>query len=232
MAERVFIWPPSRELGIPSSYVGVVVYRLSEAWIHAGVLYRTAQSNAWVLHLWGHYDLKRQEPNPGQLCILCPIEPLRVTALATIFNRLFRTHREKGRGIPYGFTSPSFDLFAKSEDLKPGLGLCCTSFVLRAYLTAGVTLIEPIDPQPRTDDATWQREVLKEWEHKIEASSDPRTKPHFEEVLKAAGTPLYRPLEVGGSAMADELPCDCETALRNANDLKVKMFEEAPMYEI
>lgn len=219
----MFIWPPAPEMGVPPVYVGVFVQKITETRLHAGIIYRTAQSGASVLHLMGHYDLRREPPTVGQLCVLCPIEPVRVPALAVVFNRLFKSHKERGLRIPYGFKAPAYDIFSNLQNLDPGLGLCCQSFVLKAYQTAEIILIEPIDAPVRNDDAARQQAMLDEWKDQIAASDDPRTKAHFDEVQKHVGSPVYRPLEVGGAAMANALPCNFETALHNATELEKQM---------
>ena len=210
MPTRFFFWPPAPELEIPPAYVGVMVQKLSATRWHVGVLYRTSQSAATILHLMGHYDLRRDPPSDGHFCILSPIEPARVLALATTFNRLYRAHKDRGSGIPYGFTPPTFDFFSQVQQLVPGQGLCCQTFVQKAYQTAGIELLEPLEAPQREDDVARQNGLLDEWNQQIQDSQNPQTVPHFQAVRNSVGTPLYRPLEVGGAALADNLPCNFE----------------------
>ena len=225
MAERVFIWPPSSELEIPSDYVGVVVERLPNNRLHVGLLYKTAQASTYVLDLMGHYGcrLGNNPPMKGQLCVLCPVDPLRVPALAAFFRRLYR--KNKNPGLPYGFSSPDQDWFSRDGAIQLSngkIGLCCQTFVLAAYRAAELPLIDPPDVPQREDDAERQNSLLDEWAADI-ADSGTRTQQHFTTVRASIGTPLCRPLEVGGAAMAEIIPCDWETAFHNATEVENKM---------
>lgn len=213
---RTFVWPPGDEADVPTAYVGVLVERLPDGSVHVGILYRTAGNAAYVLEQFGHYDFRNRSPAPGQLCILCPIEPVLVPTLAAAFRQIYRCNKKPG--LPYGFSAPLGDWFSAEGRYVSGAdgsGFCCQSFVLAAYQFVGQPIIEPLGAPARADDAERQGALLDKWAEALKAASS-NTQAHFAAVRASIGVPLYRPLEVGGAASAEEIPCDFETAVRLA----------------
>ena len=224
--DRVFVWPPGEELNLPESYVGVFIEKLPDGGWHTGVLYRTPQSGPNVLHLMGHYGgvkqkrLVHENPNPSQLCVLCPVDEVEIPALRQVFIGIYR--KNNNPGLPYGFTPPVGEWFEENGRLvqiASGRGLCCQTFVLAAYEAAKLRLIDPPQAPTRPDDQERQRAIfdkITELLHDASAS----TQMHFASVKANLGTALYRPLEVVGAAKADALPCSFEEALQNGTELE------------
>ena len=213
----MFFWPPPPNTD--SVFAGVFLERLKSDWTHVGFLYRSEDSEAYVLHLWGHGQLLHKLPKVGQLCVLCEIEPVRLPALAAFARSLYR--RNKNQGIPYAFSSPEQDWFSADGNLLLGpdrLGLTCANFVLALYRAAGLPLVQ-LDTWPdREDDSAWQQSVLDAWAPIIEKKQ--KTRDHFTQVRDQIGTVRCRPNEIGGAALASEFPCAFETALKLAIDVE------------
>ncbi len=218
MEERMFPWPPpSKTDGV---FAGVILERLKSDWTHVGFLYRIEDSDAYVLHLWGHRKLLHEPPREGQLCVLCEIEPVRLPSLAAFARRLYR--KNKNQGIPYAFSSPEQDWFSAEGSLLLGperLGLTCANFVLALYRAAGLPLVQ-LDTWPvREDDSAWQQSVLAEWAPAI-AEAKQKTQEHFAQVRNEIGTVRCRPTEIGGAALASEFPCSFDTAIKLAVEVE------------
>ena len=223
MEERMFVWPPPTDT--VAIFAGVILERLKSNWIHVGFLYRIEDSDAYVLHLWGHRKLLHEPPREGQLCVLCEIEPVRLPSIAAFARRLYR--KNKNQGIPYAFSSPEQDWFSAEGSLLLGperLGLTCANFVLALYRAAGLPLVQ-LDTWPaREDDAAWQQSVLDEWAPAI-AEARQKTQEHFAQVQNEIGTVRCRPTEIGGAALASEFPCAFDTALRHALEVERSLPE-------
>lgn len=224
--DRVFVWPPSEELDVPESYVGVVIERLSDGGWHTGVLYRTPQSGPNVLHLMGHYGgskqrrFRHENPRPSQLCVLCAVDEVEIPALRRIFLGIYR--QNSSYGLPYGFTPPLgawFEDGGRLVNVGPGRGLCCQTFVLAAYEAADLRLIDPPNAPARPDDHERQRSIFDRITERL-CETQSRTKEHFAAVEADLGTALYRPLEVAGAAKAAVLPCSFAEALNNGEELE------------
>lgn len=218
MEERMFPWPPAPNTD--GVFAGVILERLKSDWTHVGFLYRIEDSDAYVLHLWGHRKLMHEPPREGQLCVLCEIEPVRLPSLAAFARRLYR--KNKNQGIPYAFSSPEQDWFSAEGSLLLGperLGLTCGNFVLALYRAAGLPLVQ-LDTWPeREDDAAWQQSVLDEWAPAI-AEAKQKTQGHFAQVRNEIGTVRCRPAEIGAAALASEFPCAFDTAVKLAIDVE------------
>lgn len=224
--DRIFVWPASEELDVPESYVGVMIERLSDGSWHTGVLYRTPQAGAYVLHLRGHYGgtfwkrFTNEPPEDGQLCVLCAVDEFEVPALRRIFLDIYRSNREPG--LPYGFSPPVGQWFEVDGRLipgPPGRGLCCQTFVLAAYEAAEFPLIAPPEAQARPDDQEWQRAIFERIAERLNETSH-RTQEHFATVEANLGSAIYRPLEVAGAAKAASHPCSFAESQTNGNELK------------
>lgn len=222
MSVRVFLWPPNG-LEIPMTYVGVVLERLNDGDLHAGVLYRVPGRPAYTLHHLGHYGQRmcHQPPQDGQLCILCAVDPLRIPTIGTAFLRLWRQNNNPG--LPYGFSTSSLRWFTADGTLElrqNGIGLCCQTFVQAAFAYAGLILLDPSEPLPRPDDLDRQRNLINKWQQDIAASSQ-NTRDHFAAVLRSCGVPLFRPREVAGAALCDFHPTDRSLAFKMAEIIKL-----------
>ncbi len=224
--DRVFIWPPGEGLDVPESYVGVTIEMLPDGGWHTGVLYRTPQNGANVLHLMGHYGgtkLKRfihENPRAPQLCVLCLVDETEVPAMQRVFRNLYRENNNPG--LPYGFSPPLGDWFDEDGKLVAmplGYGLCCQTFVLAAYEAADLRLIDPPEAPSRPDDAERQCAIFEKISERLLETSA-RTQEHFAVVEANLGTALYRPLEVVGAAKSDILPCPFAEAQANGNELE------------
>ncbi len=224
--DRVFVWPPSENMDVPENYVGVTIQKLSDGGWHTGVLYRTSQKGANVLHLIHHYGNTKQKgfihenPQSDQLCVLCAVDDVLIPAITRVFRGIYTTN--KNPGLPYGFSPALNDWFDADGLLMPrptGHGLCCQTFVLAAYQAADMPLLDPPDPLPRQDDHVWQQAILDRNSDLIKEASN-RTREHFALVEANVGTPLYRSLEVAGAAKADVYPCSFAEALANGNELE------------
>lgn len=224
--DRVFVWPPSDDMEVPENYVGVTIQKLPDGGWHTGVLYRTSQKGANVLHLMRHYGDTKQKgfihenPHADQLCVLCAVDDVLIPAITRVFRDIYTTN--KNPGLPYGFSPPLGDWFDGDGRLIPGpsgRGLCCQTFVLAAYQAADLPLLEPPDAPQRPDDHERQRAIFDKNSGSLgEASS--RTREHFAVVEANLGTALYRPLEVAGAAKADFHPCSFAEAVTNGNELE------------
>ena len=212
MPVRLFVWPPAEGAEIPKDYVGVTIKSWGQNGVHVGIIYRTSQGGAWILHHQGHFDLQHGNPETGQIIAICPIDPLEAPTIAQFFKQLHRANKRKG--FPYGFNSAAAQWFSEDGTFKKPdgtLGFCCQTFVLAAYSAAGTPLLDPPDANPRDDDATRQIALLDSFANQL-VNARPQTQQHFAAVRAAVGISLSRPLEVGGAALAESLPCAIEKA--------------------
>jgi hypothetical protein len=218
MPVRLFVWPPTEDAEIPKDYVGVTIESWGDNGVHVGIIYRTSQGGVWILHHRGHFDLQHGPPSDGQIIAVCPIDPLEAPIIARFFRQLYRYNRN---GFPYGFNSAAAQWFSDDGTFtQPGgtLGFCCQTFVLAAYMAAGTPLIDPADPAPREDDVGRQIALLDSLQMQLDEAR-PETKRHFAAVRAAAGSSLCRPMEVGGAALAEAIPC----AFMNAQELALQI---------
>lgn len=223
MSDRLFQWRSNRSH--PGVFVGVMLERLDNGWTHIGLLYRTEKSGgAFVLHLRGHRDLRHDQPDKGQICVLSPVEPIRIPALAAFARRVWRKNRNQG--IPYAFSSPDRDWFNKEGQLMVGpdqLGLTCSNFVLAIYRAAGLPLVQLATWPARAEDAQWQAGVIDTWRSAVRG--DGRKLRHLDKMRAEIGIIRCRPVEVGGAAMADEIPCVYSVAVENGEQIEPLLVE-------
>jgi hypothetical protein len=205
---------------MPRDYIGVAFKWLSSEWLHVGVLSSSAANGAVVIDLLGDGILKWTQPEIGQLCVTCNIDSIRAQPVVTFARRVYR--RNKERGIPYGFSSPNLDWFSAVGTLNLGpdrIGLTCGHFVLALFSCAGLPLVRWDTWQPRDEDAGWHRWAIATLGPQID-EAPLETREHFNRVRSEIGGMRCRPTEVGGAANADELPCDFQTAVLLAVQIK------------
>jgi len=219
MPIRLFVWPPVEGADIPKDYVGVTVESWGVNGVHVGIIYRTSQGGAWIMHHQGHFDLQHGNPKTGQIVAICPIDKIEIPTIAQFFKQLYRKNKRKG--FPYGFNSAGAQWFSEDGTFtQPDgtLGFCCQTFVLAAYSAAGAPLLEPPDSEPRVDDAARQLALLDSFADQL-VDAKPDTQQHFAAVRAAVGISLSRPLEVSGAALAESIPCTLAIAQELAGQI-------------
>jgi hypothetical protein len=218
MNNRLFRWEGSKTRG--DVFVGVVIQRLDGDQMHAGLLYRTKiGGEPYVVHLKGHLFLLHTPPVKGQVCIVPPIEEVRLPALAAFIKNVYRKNRD--RGIPYAFSSPDHDWFSSDGALllsPDRLGLTCSSFVLAVFRAAGLPLVDLKSWPIREEDKEWQKHVLKIFKGRTEKKA--KRKEHVQRMRTEIGAIRCRPLEVGGAALATAIPCDFREATENSKAIE------------
>lgn len=215
---RIFVWPPEEGADLPEQYVGVVIQWLPQGWLHAGVLFRAPAQEAQVLDQFGHLVYRLEPPLEGQLCVVCAVDEVFVPTVIEAFRRLWQ--RNEATKIPYGYSSPAQAWFSPRGVLQKDaskVGLCCQTFVQAAYLYANQPLIDPPTPPVRADDAGWQQEFIDGIQRVL---THHEQRAHFARVQAQVGANLYRPLEIAGAALADELPCAFLDAQTNGETLR------------
>lgn len=215
MSDRLFRWIDNKTRA--GTFVGVVVERMQQGVLHVGLIYRTETSGGpFVLHLMGHRKLVHDAPVTGQVCVLPPIDPVRLPSLAALARRIYIENRD--HGIPYAFSSPDHEWFTPLGHLVVGpdqLGLTCANFVLAVYRAAGLPLVKLETWPVREEDKEWQSSVV---EYRIAAARGNTKKlRHVQRMKKQIGTVRCRPFEVGGAALSDQIPCAFPEALENSN---------------
>ncbi len=184
--------------------------------MHAGLLYRTRTGGeTYVVHLKGHLYLLHTPPVKGQICIVPPIEEVPLPALAAYIRSVYR--KNKNRGIPYAFSSPDHDWFSSDGTLllaSDRLGLTCSSFVLAVFRAAGLPLVDLKAWPIRKEDEEWKEHVLKSFKGHI--GKNKKRKDHVRRMRTEIGTVRCRPLEVGGAALAEAIPCCFSEATKNS----------------
>lgn len=175
-----------------------------------------------MIHLSGHRQLREESPRPGQLCVICNVDPLRAEAVAAYARRTYR--QNKSTGIPYAFSSPDLDWFAKDGRLIPdpaNIGLTCSNFVLALFRSAGLPLVFLATWPKRKEDADWQQSVIEEW--RPLARRRRKRRAVLDALQRGVGTVRCRPVEVCGAALSANLPSEFKRAKRLAKRVESKL---------
>ena len=147
------------------------------------------------------------------------IEAVRLPALAAFARRVYR--KNVPHGIQYGFSSPDRDWFNAEGQIILGadrLGLTCSNFVLAIFRAAGFPLVKLETWPLRAEDKEWQAHVIELLN--ANAAGERRKLRRLEKVKTEIGVVRCRPVEIGGAALSDQIPCDFPKALELASQVE------------
>lgn len=126
--------------------------------LHAGLLYRTHDQKAAVLHL-GWQDQLCNDWGWQKLWAAPEVEPERLTSIAGLCRRIWERF-ERDRTFPYALRFAG-SFFSQTGQLRMGegaKGLTCATFILAVFNSAGISLVSEDEwPIRRTTAAssTW-----------------------------------------------------------------------------
>lgn len=182
-------------------FVAVAVAQVDAAQNHVGVLHRTEAGMVEMLHLAWHKELRNQSPRPRLVVTQPDLARSRARSVAAMCRLVWGRHREAG--LPYGlrYRSGRFDPITAELLLDDdAAGLTCATFVLALYASCGVRLIDCATWPAREDDAEWHENIIEMLRlHGVESE-------HIAAVAEETGCARFRPEEVAGACLSDELP--------------------------
>lgn len=180
--------------------VGIMRPRPDENQHHVGVLHR-GEAGVEMLHLAWHMHLRNEDPPQPIIVALPDLRDSRARSVAAMCRLVWRRHSQGG--LPYGvrYQSGVFDLGSADLLLDPdAVGLTCATFVLAVYASVGIQLIDCSSWPPRADDQEWHARIIALLK-KYGASEE-----HLHAVQSEFGCSRFRPEEVAGACLLDELP--------------------------
>lgn len=181
---------------------------------HVGVLHRASkQESLQVLHLCTHKECVNEDVGSGAMLWVQPL--LELESANQVVARARQVYRAScGGAIPYGFSDFAgfFNAKGEIEGSEAGKGLTCATFVLAVFHLAGVMLVRPETWPEREEDKEWQQTVI---DTLAVASSN-----HLNALRANIGAKRFRPLEVAGSAAAEEYPVEFAKAEELAREVK------------
>jgi hypothetical protein len=126
-----------------------------EQQLHIGVLYRFENSDAMLLNLRHHLDLRNEAPSEHYRWLQVDLDEINRRLLVA----LCRLIAERSKNVPFGFTFNG-RYFTNSGDYigrDLGHGLTCASFVMAVFETYSIQLLKLEEwPQQQPDDMIWQ----------------------------------------------------------------------------
>lgn len=192
-----------------SHWIAVLIGESDVDQRHIGILHRTAESQASVLHLAWHCILQNDNDIPEYMSVWIPPDfpEERLQNLSAFCRRIWRKNNRGG--IPYAFSrhEGAFSLATGQFLVGPSrFGLTCATFVLAVFERAGLTLLDTAEwPTDRLGDREWQESIIQ----KLEQRATPE---HIGHLRTEIGSVRYRPEEVAAGAALVPPPAEFETA--------------------
>jgi hypothetical protein len=174
--------------------------------LHIGLLYRTEDSEALLLNLRSHLDLRNEMPSNEYRWIQVDLDEINRRLIVA----LCRLIAKKNQRIPFGFTfTYSRSYFSRSGDYIPGdlgEGLTCATFVMAVFNTYEIPLLKIEEwPLPRLEDMGWQtgqaRGIGRQFGAIIAAA-----------IEEAVGSPRFLPEHVTAGATSPDRPVGYQSA--------------------
>ena len=217
-----------RQLFFPLSFddipeVAVAIGR-HDPYLHTGVIYRSSANELRMLDLRMHLRIGNSRPTRNFAWAVpnIPIEEAR--QIAGLCERIAETRPH----VHYGFHYAPSVFSVKDGSLQLGdnmIGLTCATFVLALFHSFNIRLVLEETWKPRESDAQWQEEIL-EWM----ARDGTRERlgiddKYLQGNAKDIGCLRYRPEEVAGACLMDDIPVDFALAERIGKKV-VKLADE------
>jgi len=198
----------------PLVAVGLAVTDETAKQFHVGLIHKSAEADAKILHLAWHHSLCNDALPHEQheffwARVDLPAE--RAEALAALCRRIMRRNaQEIGYGLLYKggrFAPDGMVLLEGSE-----VGLTCATFVLAALKGGGIELLKLSSWPPRSEDRQWQRSIIALLRSCREKDPKRVSAQHIASVEEEEGCVRYRPEEVTGACSEDAFPVEFAAA--------------------
>lgn len=174
--------------------------------MHVGILHRN-RDILRMLDLCWHECLRAADCDRDYACTLPALEFEEINDITAMCRLIEQRHQE--HSIPYalgyhrstGFSNQTGELI-----LSDGLGLTCSTFVLKVFESAKVPLIELTNWPMRPDDNVRHASLLHLMENGIPGRLHPAPPEHVQRVREELPCIRLRPEEVAAAALAERLP--------------------------
>jgi len=186
----------------------------TEAGTHTGIIHRN-RGALWVLDLCWHECLRSSPCHQDHACVVPELEPEEINDVTGMCRLIDRRHRERtatgGFLIPYAFRynhNTKFSNVTGELILGDGIGLSCSTFVLKVFESSRVSLLDLTGWPARPEDKAQQERLLQMMREGIPGFATPASSEHIERVQGELPCVRVRPEEVAASAMAARLPAN------------------------
>jgi hypothetical protein len=165
--------------------------------LHIGLLYKTEESEALILNLRTHLDLRNEAPTDHYRWIQISLDEINRRTLVG----LCRLIANKCKSIPFGFTYNGL-YFTKAGEYIPhdlGHGLTCSTFVMAVFATYSFPILKVEEWRTRLEDQGWQTgqvRIIQIRHGNFIAGA----------VAEHVGEPRFRPEEVTAGAISSDRP--------------------------
>lgn len=180
--------------------VAVAIRSIDASQRHVGVAFKDGDG-VKLLHLAWHCSLRCEPPSERYHWIEPSIHPRRARQVAAICRQVVRANATNG--IPFAFSAPNDCLDPATFEFLLGpsrLGLTCATFVLAVFDRAGLPLVRYETWPHRSDDRTWQQNVIRMLHEQRQHGNPDVDVKHLEGLRKDLGSVRYRPEEVAAAA--------------------------------
>jgi len=166
--------------------------------IHIGLLYKTENTEALVLNLRAHLDLRNEKPTSHYRWIQVELHEINRRMLVG----LCRLIAEKSKTVPFGFTYNGLYFTQAGAYITRDLGhgLTCGTFVMAVFATYNIPLLKIGEwPPASVEDQRWQTGQIRIIQGQRGAFLANAIAEHL-------GEPRFRPEEVTAGAISADRP--------------------------
>jgi hypothetical protein len=191
--------------------LAVLILRGGDGGTHTGILHRMGD-RLFLLDLCWHLTLRSVPHHYEFACVVPAFLPEEVNDI-TALCRLIGAKHQAGMQIPYALALHPATHFDETGGLVlgEGLGLTCSTFVLKVFASAGVQLVDTDSWIARPDDDARHAELLRRmrdgWNGFPKADAA-----HVKKVEETLPCIRVRPEEVAGAALHAQYPVGFENA--------------------
>ena len=188
---------------------------------HIGLLFIDADSQPQLLHLSGHYQLKKESPDVSYSWIDIALDPINKLHLATVCELIFALNPN---GAPYSLCSDgaSFSeqgFFIAEEDYA---GMTCATFVINVFHSQGFLIVDSGKWPVRENDIIWQEKILEILDKYL------KDKDYIDaqkQRIKQGGVARFRPEEVAVAAALSNPPHGLDILEEPAKELLISIIK-------
>ncbi|WP_461640270.1 hypothetical protein [Labilibaculum euxinus] len=197
--------------------IGILVGKITDQQLHAGVIYRS-EKNLNILHLAWHHDLKEEESIGNGFKNYFWVKPkipiMRQHLLKARCKRIFENYSKNGFKYGLYYKNGTFTNDGTIKLDEAASGLTCATFVLAVFASEGYNLLKTNEWPSRPEDKLWHDEVVSILkDHGVEPE-------HIKNVISEKGCARFRPEEVSLSCAFTPIPADIASLIEQATCLK------------
>lgn len=191
---------------------------------HLGIFLKSeSTATTKLLHLAWHNDLRLDEDFDGGYHCIQACKGLMSDQVESFVDWLELLWENNKTGIPYGLIFDENEMIfgssGEKNELKPGQGLTCSSFVLECFKCFGLDLIKYNTWPVREEDKDWAEGIF----YFLEKKADPE---HIDAQRSISKVTRFRPEEVAAAASLGDFSINTPLSFCDIEPLSIRIAQQ------